>query len=80
MAALAGPLQRQGGVGRKSDAVMAFLLVAPILLTMGGLVFYPLVSTAWDSLHRVNPMYPGTPFVGLANYAKVFRDAETGRS
>ena len=73
-------VQRQDGVGGKSDAVMAFLLVLPILLTMGGLVFYPLTSTAWDSLHRVNPMTPGTPFVGLANYAKVFRDAETGRS
>ena len=73
-------VQRQDGVGGKSDAVMAFLLVLPILLTMSGLVFYPLTSTAWDSLHRVNPMTPGTPFVGLANYAKVFRDAETGRS
>lgn len=69
-----------GGIGGKTDAVMAWLLVLPILLTMGALVFYPLVSTAWDSLHRVNPMNPGTPFVGLKNYVKMFGDAEVGRS
>jgi multiple sugar transport system permease protein len=73
-------MRKDGGVRGSSDAVTAFLLVLPILLTMGGLVFYPLVSTAWDSLHRVNPMQPGTPFVGLANYTRMFRDAETGRS
>ncbi len=71
---------RNGRVGGNADAVMAFLLVFPILITMGGLVFYPLVNTAWDSLHRVNPMQPGTPFVGLRNYTKMLTDAEAGRS
>jgi multiple sugar transport system permease protein len=43
---------------------------------MVGLVFYPLISTAWDSLHRVDPMQQGTPFVGLFNYTRMFTDNE----
>jgi multiple sugar transport system permease protein len=71
---------RIGRTTGNADVIMAFLLVFPILITMGGLVFYPLASTAWDSLHRVNPMQPGTPFVGLKNYTRMFSDAEVGRS
>lgn len=47
---------------------------------MFGLVFYPLASTAWDSLHRVDPLKPGTPFVGLSNYTRMFGDREVGQS
>ncbi|WP_348633072.1 sugar ABC transporter permease [Mesorhizobium sp. M2A.F.Ca.ET.039.01.1.1] len=74
-------LPRQGRGARKvGDATTAFLMVLPILLTMGGLVFYPLLSTAWDSLHRVNPMQAGTPFVGISNYTRVFSDVEVGQA
>jgi multiple sugar transport system permease protein len=58
------------------DAILGLLLVAPILVTMAALVFFPLVQTVWDSLHRINPMQPGTPFVGLTNYARAFSDSE----
>jgi multiple sugar transport system permease protein len=70
----------QQGIGGRSDAVLGYMLVMPILLTMAGLVFYPLLSTSWDSLHRVDPLQQGTPFVGLANYTRMFADAEVGRS
>lgn len=74
-------LARRGhGAGADSGLVTGLLLVLPIVLTMGGLVFYPLASTAWDSLHRVNPMQPGTPFVGLANYTRMFGDREVGQA
>jgi multiple sugar transport system permease protein len=71
------------GEGRRrvainSDAALGLTLVAPIVVTMTALVFYPLARTVWDSLHRVNPMQPGTPFVGLANYVKMFSDAQLG--
>jgi multiple sugar transport system permease protein len=68
------------GVGRPADAIFGFLLILPILITMFGLVFYPLASTAWDSLHRVDPLKPGTPFVGLSNYTRMFGDREVGQS
>jgi multiple sugar transport system permease protein len=62
------------------DAVLGVLLVTPIILTMFALVFFPLVQTMWDSLHRINPMQAGTPFVGAANYAKMLSDTELGQS
>lgn len=71
---------RKGGVRKHSDAALAFFLVLPILVTMVGLVFYPLLSTAWDSLHRVDPLKHGTPFVGLANYSRMFSDQEALQS
>lgn len=71
---------RKGGVRKNSDAALAFFLVLPILITMIGLVFYPLLSTAWDSLHRVDPLRQGTPFVGFANYTRMFTDQEAQQS
>jgi multiple sugar transport system permease protein len=64
------------GVRQKSDTWLALVLISPILLTMVGLVFYPLLGTSWDSLHRVDPTQQGTPFVGLANYTRMFSDNE----
>ena len=78
--ALHSSLSGKLGVGRPADAFLGMLLVLPILLTMGSLVFYPLVSTAWDSLHRVDPLQAGTPFVGLSNYVRMFGDGEVGRA
>lgn len=66
----------RAGVSKPADAWLAFLLILPILLTMVGLVFYPIISTAWDSLHRVDPMQQGTPFVGFDNYTRMLTDNE----
>src|SRR5262245_58853633 len=60
------------------DATLGLILVAPIFVTMAALVFFPLGQTVWDSLHRINPMQAGTPFVGFANYVKMFSDAQLG--
>ncbi|ACI58004.1 multiple sugar transport system permease protein [Rhizobium leguminosarum] len=64
------------GVGLNADATLGVLLVSPILMTMTALVFYPMVRTLWDSLHRVNPMQAGTPFVGLENYTRMLSDGQ----
>ena len=66
------------GVAGNGDAMLGILLVAPILITMVALVFYPLVQTMWDSLHRVNPMQPGMPFIGLRNYTYMLKDPQFG--
>jgi multiple sugar transport system permease protein len=65
---------------RKGDAALGLIMVAPIVVTMVALVFFPLVQTVWDSLHRVNPMEPGTPFIGAANYTNMLSDANLGRA
>jgi multiple sugar transport system permease protein len=66
------------GVGVNTDAGLGVLLVTPILITMAALVFYPVARTFWDSLHRVNPMQAGTPFVGLQNYTRMLSDGQLG--
>jgi len=79
---IAASLGQKGerGAGTNSDAMLGFLLVAPILITMAALVFFPMGRTVWDSLHRVNPMQPGTPFVGLANYTRMFSDGQLAQT
>lgn len=79
MTAVASPgaLSKRGAAGN-GDAILGILLVAPILITMVSLVFYPLAQTVWDSLHRVNPMQPGTPFIGLRNYTYMLKDPQFG--
>ena len=47
------------------EAWLGAVFVAPIVVLMGGLVFWPVLLTLWDSLHRVDPMRAGTPFIGL---------------
>ncbi len=73
-------VDRKRAAGGNADAILGLILVAPIVLVMVALVFLPLLDTVWDSLHRVNPMQAGTPFVGLANYTNMFSDAELGEA
>jgi multiple sugar transport system permease protein len=56
------------------DAWLGAALTLPIVVTMAALVFYPLAVTLWDSLHRVDPMRPGMPFIGLRNYINLVGD------
>ncbi len=74
-----------GGEGKRraagnGDAALGLIMVAPILVTMVALVFFPLGQTVWDSLHRINPMQAGSPFIGLANYTRMLSDADLGTS
>lgn len=66
------------GVGLTADITLGMLLVSPIVITMAALVFYPMARTFWDSLHRVNPMQAGKPFVGLENYIRMLSDGQLG--
>lgn len=80
MTAVASPaVKTKHGVGN-ADAMLGILLVTPILVTMVALVFYPLGQSFWDSFHRVNPMQPGTPFIGLDNYTRMISDSQLNTS
>ena len=74
-----GSFEKRRAAGN-GDAMLGVLLVTPILLTMVTLVFYPLVQTMWDSLHRIDPMKAGTPFVGAANYTKMLTDGQLAQA
>ncbi|WP_131195980.1 carbohydrate ABC transporter permease [Lichenihabitans psoromatis] len=57
-----------------AEAWLGLAFAAPIAVLMGGLVLGPVLFTLWDSLHRVDPMRPGTPFIGLRHYIDLFAD------
>ncbi|MCB8881535.1 sugar ABC transporter permease [Acidisoma cellulosilytica] len=78
MTALSLPRRRARISG--GDAGLGLLMALPIILLMGSLVFWPLVMTFWDSVHRVDPMRFGTPFVGLRNYLSLFSDSDVQSS
>ena len=65
---------------------LAWLLIAPSFVVVFSLVLVPIVRAGWMSLHRINLKRPaaGQPFVGLENYADIFRDPafwqSTGRT
>lgn len=65
---------------------LAWLLIAPSFVVVFALVLVPIVRAGWMSLHRINLKRPaaGQPFVGLENYAEIFRDPSfwqsTGRT
>ena len=60
---------------RRAEARLGFFLVFPIVLVMALLVFFPVSATLWDSLHRVDPMIPDTPFIGLTHYLNLLTDS-----
>lgn len=65
-------------IAPRGDAVLGLLMVAPIIVTMLALVIVPLGQTMWDSLHRINPMQAGTPFIGAGNYTRMLGDSDVG--
>jgi multiple sugar transport system permease protein len=62
------------------EARLGLMLSAPIIVIMGGLVILPLIVTVIDSFFRVEPMKPGTPFVGLRNYLNLMTDPKVLQS
>jgi multiple sugar transport system permease protein len=58
---------------RLSETQYAYLLLTPVLLILGGIVFWPLAETFWTSLHADNLRTGGVgAFVGLDNYIALF--------
>lgn len=61
---------------QRRRARTALLFLAPALLLVGTLVLYPIVHTAWMSLHSAD----GRQFVGLANYLELATSPDTRRA
>lgn len=66
---------RRPGGARAAEVRLAYMLVAPAVVAIVLVAFYPLLSDFWLSLHARNLKYPGRgePFVGLANYVVLLR-------
>ncbi|MFB6214791.1 MAG: carbohydrate ABC transporter permease [Candidatus Bipolaricaulia bacterium] len=54
------------------STTLAYLLVMPALGLILIFTLYPFGRALWTSFHRINPILPGSPFVGFSNYISVF--------
>jgi multiple sugar transport system permease protein len=60
----------------RKRALIGWLLVAPSLLLLGGLVLYPIAYNFWLSLFDKHSFLPVQTFVGLRNYRYFATDPE----
>jgi multiple sugar transport system permease protein len=63
-------------IARRREIAIAYVLLAPALLLMGGVLAYPIAWEVWVSLTDLSPLRDGTAFVGLENYRRVLADGE----
>src|SRR5262245_45991781 len=69
--------RRPGWLSWLDRRAAPYLLVAPFFLIFGVFGAYPLLRTAWMSLHKwdlVNDRTRGHTFVGLSNYVALVHD------
>ncbi len=64
----------------KNEAAWAYAFVAPTILGLIILNFYPAINTVWQSLCKTGDFGKGNVFVGLANYQAVVTAGETWQS
>ena len=64
----------------KNEAVWAYAFVAPTIIGLIVLNFYPAINTFWQSFFKTGDFGKGNTFVGLANYQKAFADPEIWQS
>ncbi|MFW6380971.1 MAG: carbohydrate ABC transporter permease [Bacillota bacterium] len=60
------------GSFRKYKASDLLVLLSPSLLLVGFIFAIPIVYSIYISFHKYNIFSPGTPFIGLDNYRKLF--------
>lgn len=58
-----------------SERRQTYLLIAPAVILLAGVAVYPIVATAWLSLHRMILVFHEQRFIGAGNYAFLLRDA-----
>lgn len=63
----------------KHDRWLAWLFVAPALILVSVLMFYPMVGTFIESLYSTSFINPNPKFIGLASYAKILGSSEFAR-
>lgn len=62
---------------KQKEARLGYALIAPTVILIGGLIFYPIAYNLWLSLHKVNinPKVPNT-FIGLQHYFNILTDID----
>ena len=65
---------------QKTEAKWGLLFVAPTIIGLLVLNFYPIFNTIYQSFCKTGDFGKGNTFVGLANYSKVLAASETWQS
>ena len=65
---------------QKREAIWALCFIAPTIIGLIVLNFYPAFDTLWQSFCKTGDFGKGNTFVGLANYTKAFADLEIWQS
>ena len=73
----AGVARRRWSPARRREVGLAYLLLAPAVLLLGGVLAYPLAWEIWASFTSLSPLQDGGPvFVGLENYRRQLAGSE----
>jgi len=65
---------------QKREAIWALCFVAPTIIGLIVLNFYPAFNTLWQSFCKTGDFGKGNVFIGFENYAKVFASGEVWHS
>ncbi|HEX7215384.1 MAG TPA: sugar ABC transporter permease [Methylomirabilota bacterium] len=69
--------RRRADARRRREIGLAYLLLAPTVLLIGGVLAYPLAWEIWASFTSLSPLQDGTTaFVGLDNYRHHLADRQ----
>ncbi len=68
------PLAQRGR--RIPEHYWGYILLAPAVLMVLGLILYPVVYSFWLSFHYKHAYLPMTRFVGFQNYIRMFTESE----
>jgi multiple sugar transport system permease protein len=69
--------RRWGSTQARADARLGIALVAPAVITIIVIAFYPLLRSIWDSMHKLSLRFANTPqpLIWLRNYTDILQDA-----
>jgi multiple sugar transport system permease protein len=68
-------LRRARKVTGLGEDVLGYILILPMLSVLALLIFLPLLSVVWDSLHNKTFLSNAYPFIGLDNYRALLTSA-----
>ncbi len=69
--------RRHKSTQAQADARLGLILVAPAVLTIAVIAFYPLIRAIVNSLHKISLRFANQPrpFIGLRNYSDLLHDS-----
>ena len=65
---------------QKNEAIWGLAMVAPTIIGLLILNYYPIFETVWQSLCKTGDFGKGNTFIGLKNFVNLFQDAEVFRT